>query len=377
MPWKIPLFKIFSDREDVKAVSKVIESGMNWATGKEVALFERELAKYTGTKYAVTFSSGTAALHATLIALKIGKGDEVIVPSFTFISTANAVLFVGAKPVFAEVEQETYGLDPKDVERKITRKTKAIIPVHFGGGPCRIEELRRIAKKHKVLLLEDAAESLGATVKGKKAGSFGEAGMISFCAPKVISTGEGGAIITNVKDLYEKLKLLRSHGRADTKDYFSTAEYLDYIQLGYNFRLSNILAALGRTQLKKIEKLIAQRRKNAAYLSKKLKGVPGISLPSAFKGYRHIYQMYTIQVEGGKRKRDALQKHLNQKGIMAKVYFAPVHLSRFYRSMGWKKGRLPQTEALSDSVLTLPMYPELKQREMDFMAREVKAFFHG
>jgi len=376
MAWKIPLFKIFSDASDITAVSKVIESGMNWATGENVVLFERELARYVKTRYAVTFSSGTAALHALLIALKIGKGDEVIVPSFTFISTANAVLFVGAKPVFAEIEGASYGLDPKDVEKKITKKTKAIVPVHFGGGPCQVEELRQVAKKHKLLLLEDAAESLGATFQKKKVGTFGKAGMVSFCAPKVISTGEGGAIVTNSKDVYESLKLLRSHGRADSKDYFSTAEYLDYVQLGYNFRLSAILSALGRSQLKKIEKLIAHRRKNAVYLSKKLKKVSGITLPASLKGARHIYQMYTIQVEGGKKKRDALQEHLNSKGIMAKVYFPPAHLSAFYRTLGYKKGSLPQTEKIAEKVLTLPMYPELSKKNMDYMAKEVNTFFH-
>ncbi|MBI2013524.1 MAG: DegT/DnrJ/EryC1/StrS family aminotransferase [Candidatus Colwellbacteria bacterium] len=377
MTWRVPLFKILSDEADVKAVSQIIKSGLNWATGSEVADFEKELAKYVGVKYAAAFNSGTSALHALLLALHIGKGDEVIVPSFTFIATANAVLFVGAKPVFAEIEGETYGLDPKDVEKKITKRTKAIMPVHFGGGACKyILELRKLAKKHKLLLLEDAAESLGATVGGKYVGSFGYAAMISLCAPKVISTGEGGVIVTNSRDLYEKLKLLRSHGRADTKDYFATTEYLDYIQLGYNFRLSNILAALGRTQLEKIEKLIAMRRKNSAYLTKQLKGVPGISLPIEPKGYRHIYQMYTIQTKN-KKVRDALQKHLNQKGIMAKVYFPSIHLSKFYRKMGHKSGSLPKTEGLSNIVLTLPMYPELTKSQMDFMAKEIKSFFNG
>jgi len=376
MTWKIPLFKIHSDKNDVNAVSRIIKSGMNWATGDDVVFFERELAKYVGVKYAVSFSSGTAALHAVLLALHIGPGDEVIVPSFTFISTANAVLFVGAKPVFAEIERETLGLNYKDVERKITKKTKAVIPVHIGGLGCRIEELSRLAEKHKLFLVEDAAESLGATIKGKKVGSFGCAGMISLCGPKIISTGEGGAIVTDSKDIYEQLRLLRSHGRADTKDYFKTAEYLDYIQLGYNFRLSNILAALGRTQLKKIEQLITARRKNAAYLSRQLKNIHEISVPTESKNHRHIFQMYIVRVGGGKNKRDALQKYLNEKGIMAKVYFPPVHLSQFYKLKGFKKGYIPETEAVSNEVLTLPMFPTLTKREMDFMAREIKAFFY-
>ncbi len=186
MERNIPLFKIYWDKQDITRVNEVIKSGMNWATGPNIQEFEKLLADYIGVKYAVTFNSGTSALHAILLAYDIGKGDEVIVPSFTFIATANCALFVGAKPVFAEIEGTTYGLDPEDVERKITSKTRAIIPVHFGGCPCRIGELKQIAKKHKLLLIEDAAESLGAEFKGKKVGSFGDAAVFSFCAPKAV-----------------------------------------------------------------------------------------------------------------------------------------------------------------------------------------------
>jgi len=375
MTWKIPLFKIYWEEDDVRAVSAVIKSGANWATGEHVDKLETEIAKFVGAPYALAFSSGTAALHAMMLAFGIGKGDEVIVPSFTFIATANAPLFVGATPVFAEIEQKTYGLDPKDVERRITPRTKAIMPIHYGGGVANIKAMQRIAKKHNILLLEDAAESLGAKVGKQYVGTFGQAGMYSFCAPKVITTGEGGVAVTKDKKAYEKMKLLRSHGRAETANYFSTAEYMDYVELGYNFRLSNILAALARTQLKKIKKIAQLRKKNATYFTKQLSGIEEISLPTATKETFHVYQMYTIFVKEGQKTREELRRYLNSKGIMAKVYFAPVHLTKFYKRKGWKKGDLPKTESIANSVLTLPMYPVLKKKEMDTMVREIKKFF--
>ena len=372
---KIPLFKIYNDKSDVAAVSEIIKSGKDWAIGPKIEEFEKAVAKYTGAKYAAAFSSGTAGLHALMIAYGFGKGDEIIVPSFTFIATANATLFVGAKPVFAEIEGDTFGLDPEDVEKKITKNTKAIMVVHYGGCACRIKEIKRIADKHKLILIEDAAESLGAEVDNKKVGTFGDSAMFSFCAPKVITTGEGGVVVTDNKDVYEKIKLIRSHGRLETANYFDSSAYMDYISLGYNFRMSNITAALGVSQLKKIEKIIKMRRKNAQYLHSRLSNIPGVSIPSEPKNYRHIFQMYTIKV-GNKNLRDSLKEYLNKKGIMAKVYFLPIHFTDFYKkSLGCKKGDLPITEDLSDSVLTLPMYPGLKKGEMNYIVKGVSDFF--
>lgn len=376
MSWKIPLFKIYTDNDDIQAVNEVIKSGINWAIGPKIEQFETEIANYIGTKYALVFNSGTSALHVLMLAYGFGPGDEIIIPSITFIATVNSVLFVGAKPVFAESEEKTFGLNPEDVEKKITGKTKAILPIHYGGCACRIEEIKKIAEKYNLILLEDAAESLGAKVKNQKVGTFGESSVISFCGPKVITTGEGGAVVTNSKDIYEKLKLIRSHGRLETENYFNSAEYMDYITLGYNFRMSNILAALGIAQLKKIEKVVEMRRKNADYLSKELAGVKEIITPFVPDDYFHLYQMYTIKIKNGRKTRDALQKYLNEKEIEAKVYFYPVHLTSFYRkSFGYKEGSLPVTEKISDEVLTLPMYPGLTREEMDYMAKEVKNFF--
>ena len=360
----------------MEKVVEVIKSGMNWATGPNVQEFEKMLADYVGTSYAVTFNSGTSALHAVLAAYCIGQEDEVIVPSFTFIATANAPLFVGAVPVFAEIEERTYGLDPEDVERKITPKTKAIMPIHCGGCPCLITELKTVADRHNLLLIEDAAASLGATVVGKKVGSFGDAAMFSFCAPKVITTGEGGVVVTDSEEIYEKLKLIRSHGRAETSDYFSTSEYLEYVTLGYNFRMSNITAALGIAQTKKIDQIIHMRREKAEYMTQRLSQIEDITLPNVPDNFFHLYQMYTIKVKKGKEQRDNLMRYLNQRGIGTKVYFDPVHLTQFYKEkFGYRGGELPVTEKLSRQVLTLPLYPALTEDEMNYIVATISEFF--
>jgi dTDP-4-amino-4,6-dideoxygalactose transaminase len=376
--WRIPLYKVYWDENDVEAVTKIIKRGTYWTAGPEIEEFERVVANYVGVKYGVSFNSGTSALHAALLAYEIKQGDEVIVPSFTFIATANAPLFVGAKPVFADIEDSTFGLDPNDVERKITRRTKAIMPIHYGGLPCRIKELRKIAQEYNLLLIEDAAESLGASVDGRKVGSFGNAAMFSFCGNKVITTGEGGIIVTNSSEIYERLKLIRSHGRLESEPYFMSTKTLDYIMLGYNWRISSITAALGLAQMKKLDRIIEMRRKNAEYITSKLSKIDEVKVPQPPEGYFHVYQMYTIRVKGGRGVRDALKDHLAKKGIMSKVYFEPVHLTHFYREkFGFKGGELPVTERLSSEVLTLPLYPTMTIEEMDYIIESIKEFFQN
>ena len=366
------MFKIFWDKEDVEAVTGAIKAGMNWATGSNVGKFEELIASYVDTEYAVTFNSGTSALHAALLSYEIKKGDEVIVPSFTFIATANAPIFVGAKPVFADIEEETFGLDPEDVKKKITERTKAIMPIHYGGCPCKIRELKEMAEDYDLILIEDAAESLGARVKDEKVGTFGDSAMLSFCQNKIIPTGEGGAIVTDSKEIYEKLKLIRSHGRLETQDYFSSIEHLDYITLGYNFRMSNIIAALGIAQLKKIDKIIEMRRENAKYLTTRLKReIKEILIFDPPEDYYNVYQMYTLRVDN----RDELMKHLADSGIMTKVYFSPIHLTHFYKNELEYVCKLPVTKEISTQVLTLPMYPTLTKEEVDYIVEEIKRFF--
>ena len=375
MNWKIPLFKIYWDQDDIEMVKEAIQRGMFWAIGPNIDRFEQMLAEYLGIRYAVVFNSGTSALHAALLACGIGEGDEVIVPSFTFIATANAPLFVAAKPIFADIEERTYGLDPQDVIRKITPRTKAIIPIHYGGCPCLIEELREIANEHNLILIEDAAESLGAAINSKKVGTFGVCAVLSFCANKVITTGEGGAVVTDSEEIYEKLKLLRSHGRAGNANYFSSTEYMDYVALGYNFRMSDITAALAIAQLKKIDKVIEMRIRNSEALSARLSRIGEIEVRVPPAGFFHVYQMYTIRVKDGQEKRDTLLAYLTEKGIMSKVYFLPVHSSHFYRNKLSYDCRLPVTERISGQVLTLPMYPTLTESEIDYIADTIADFF--
>lgn len=371
--WKIPLFRIYWDEDDIQTVNGVIRRGMYWAAGPEIENFENEISKYIGTRYCVAFNSGTSALHAALLAHGVGKGDEVIVPSFTFIATANAPLFVGAKPVFADIDEKTLGLDPADVERKITRKTRAIIPIHYGGCPCRIKELREIADDHGLILIEDAAEAFGARVNKQKVGTFGDSAFFSFCQNKVISTGEGGAVVTDSKKVYERLKLVRSHGRLEREDYFSTPESPEYVNLGYNFRMSSITAALGISQLRKVERLIDMRRRAANAYDRHLSRIKEVILPTPPSGFYHVYQLYTIRVRGGRNLRDGLIEHLSRKGIMSKVFFYPVHFTKFYKQKF--AVRLPVTESISKEVLSLPMYPGMTNEEISYIAGECQAFF--
>jgi len=374
--WKIPLYKIFWDEDDVMGVTETVRRGMFWAIGPNVEEFERRVADYIKTKYAVAFNSGTSALHAVLLAYDIGEGDEIVVPSFTFIATANSALFVGAKPVFSEIEEKTYGLNPRDVQEHISSKTRAIVPIHYGGLPCQIRELKEITEDHKLLLIEDAAESIGAHINGKKVGSFGGAAMFSFCGNKVITTGEGGMILTDSRELYEKLKLIRSHGRLETENYFTSIRTMDYVTLGYNWRMSNITATLGISQLKKLDKIIAMRRKNAEYMTKKLSTISEIETPNPIEGYFHVYQMYTIRIKNGEKTRNRLKNYLGENGIMTNIYFFPIHLTHFYReNFGFSGGELPITEKTSRQVLTLPMYPTLTRGQMDYIVDNIKSFY--
>jgi len=369
MNWKIPLFKMYWDTQDIVAVTKVIKRGSYWTMGPEIKTLEENIAGFIGKKYGVSFNSGTSALHATLLAYGIKHGAEVIVPSFTFIATANVVVLTGATPVFADIEKQSYALDPEDVKEKITSKTKAIIPIHYGGGPCKnIKTLREITEDHHLVLLEDAAESLGAKIHNRRVGTFGDAAMFSFCQNKVITAGEGGMIVTDSKTIAEKLQLIRSHGRVESKEgYFATTQELDYIQAGYNYRLPSINAALVLSQFKKFNRIIQMRREKAAYYTKKLSKIKDIRTPAESKDEYHVYQLYTIELPD-KKTRDHLQQHLTKAGIMTKVYFEPIHLKTFYiKEFHYKKSDLPVTEEMAEKVLTLPLYPSLTKKEMDYI----------
>lgn len=373
--WKIPLFKMYCDDDDIQNVVSVLKRGMFWGLSNETLQFEKMLTEITDTKYCVVFNSGTSALHAIMIAYGMKSPDEVIVPSFTFIATANSPLFVGAIPKFADIEESTFGLDPENVHKKITEKTKAIIPVHYAGNVCRIEELREISHDSKILLIEDAAAALGSSKGKKMAGSFGDSSIISFAWNKITTSGEGGAVLTDSKEIYEKLILIRSHGRIDKENYFMSADSPDYVTLGYNWRISAMTAALGLSQLKKLNNLISMRIKNSEYLSSQLSKFSFIETPKSPDSGICNYMMYTIRVRSGKEVRNQLHDFMTKKGIQTKVIFEPIHLTEFYRKkFGYKEGLLSRTELVSQEVLTLPMYPHLQKHEIDYIIESVSEF---
>jgi len=372
--WEIPLYKISTDKDDVKSVSKVIRRGMDWAIGPEIELFEKLLAKYVGSDYCVAFNSGTSALHASLLAAGLGTNEKILVPSFTFIATANCVLMVGATPTFVDIEEETFGLNPELIEDHIDRKTRCIIPVHYAGMACKIQEITEISKRNKMWLIEDAAESLGAKINRKMVGTFGQMSVFSFAGNKVLTTGEGGAVTTNSKSLFEKLKLIRSHGRVDRQNYFSSTSKSDYVTIGYNWRMSSMTAALAVSQLEKIEKLINLRCKNAGYLNSRLKRLNSIKVPLVPSGYRHAYQLYSILLPNSAF-RNRLMDYLAKRGIMTKIFFDPIHLTSFYKKIGYdKKLKLQITESVSQRILTLPMYPGLKKEELEYICDSIEEF---
>jgi perosamine synthetase len=373
--WKIPLYKIYTDDEDLNLITKIIKRGSNWAIGPEIEEFENKIKNHLGAEYCLTLNSGTSALHATYLAHNIMPNDEIIVPSFTFISTVNSTLFVNAIPKFVDIEEETFGIDPDKIENSINSKTKAIVPVHYGGNPCKIFELNEISKNNNLLLIEDAAESLGASVNNKKVGTIGNSSIFSFCGNKVLTTGEGGAVVTDSKEIYDKIKLIRSHGRIDKINYFNNPEKSEYRDIGYNWRMSSITASLGVSQMSKLEKIIKNRQEHAKHISNSLSKIKEIQVPNSEKNSEHIFQMYTIRLED-KKCRDELHSHLTKKRIFSKVYFNPVHLTDFYKkNFGAKTGMLPITEKISDEVLTLPLFPNMTNEEKDYLISSIKEFF--
>ena len=371
--WKIPLYKIYTDDEDINLITKIIKRGSSWALGPEIEEFENSIKNYVGADYCLALNSGTSALHATLLAYDIRQDDEIIVPSFSFIATANSVLFVKAKPKFVDIEENTFGLEPQSILENIGPKTKSIIPMDYGGQGCKIFDIKKIAEEKNLILIEDGAESLGSSVNGKKIGSISDSTIFSFCGNKVLTTGEGGAVTTNSKEIYEKIKLIRSHGRVDNSDYFSNPTLSQYIGLGYNWRMSSLTAALGISQLQKLDKIIKMRKENAQYLSEKLSKISQIKVPNPQSGHEHIYQMYTIMLEN-KKTRDDLHNFLIEKEIFSKVYFYPIHKTQFY-SKFTPTSELPITDKISNQVLTIPLYPNMTKGEKEYLVDSIMEFF--
>ncbi len=346
--------------EERQAVLAVLDSGQ-LAQGPVVEEFEREFARWIGVRNAVALSSGTAALHLLLLAHGLQEGDEVITTPFTFVASANAALFVGARPVFVDIEPDTYNLDPSLVEAAITPRTRAIVPVDLYGHPAAIGELREIADRHGLLLVEDACQAHGASIDGVKTGALGVSAAFSFYPTKNMTTAEGGMVTTDDDALAARIRLLRQQG--------SEKRYHHEI-LGYNFRLTELAAAIGRAQLAKLDRFNEARRRNAAILSRGLAGIAEVALPRELQGYRHVYHQYTIRVDVD---RDLVQERLRQLGIGTTVHYPlPVHKQPLYVKLGYGTSSLPVSELMAGKVLSLPVHPGLTDADLDRIIDSVR-----
>ena len=362
----IPIAMPWVGKDEFEAIKRVLLS--RWVgQGPEVENFERRFASYIGTKFAVAVSSGTAALNSALSAHDIGPGDEVIVPTFTYIATAEAVSCTGAKPIFVDIDPYTYNIDPIGVKKALTGRTKAVIPVHYAGQPAEMDQVMEIAAQYGLLVIEDAAEAHGAIYKGRKVGSMGSAGCFSFAWNKILTTGEGGMVTTNDEHLAGVVKSLRNHGKAGTD------ERGLYTRLGFNYKMTDIQAALGCVQLTKLERSITRNITKARYMSSKLRKIKGIVPPIESGNVRHVYSMYTIRVKNrAGTSRDTLMRYLNGRGIDCRVYFTPVHLQPAFRALCAAQS-FPFAEEAAREVVTLPLYPELRGRDIDFIMRSIEA----
>jgi len=361
----IPIARPMIGPEELEAVERVLRSGM-LAHGPEVEEFEREFAEYIGVEHAVAVSSGTAALDLLLKAYRIGPGDEVITTPFTFIATANAVLYQGARPVFADIDPETYNLDPDSVVELITPRTRAIIAVHLYGHPADMKLLREIAEDHKLVLIEDAAQAHGAEYMGRKTGSLGDAAAFSFYPTKNMTTGEGGMVTTNDRKVAEKIRLLRNHGQAE--------KYL-HTELGYNLRMTSIAAAIGRAQLRKLDWMNRRRRENAEVMTRTLSGVRGIALPVEKPWARHVYHQYVVRVtEAFPLTRDQLAEKLRQHGIATAVHYPrAVPDQPLYQRLGIDCPRgCPEARKAARQVLSLPVHPAVTVEQARAIAETIK-----
>ena len=335
--------------DEKKAVMDVMSSGMI-AEGPKVKEFEAEFAKYIGTDYAVAVSSGTAALHIALLANDIGPKDEVITSPFTFIASSNSVLFTGAKPVFADINEDTFNIDPDCIRKAITEKTKAIMPVHLYGQPCDMDAIKEIAKEHNLKIIEDACQAHGAEYKGKKVGSFGE-GCFSFYPTKNMTTSEGGIITTNSEEINTKAKAIRQHGMM--RRYY-------HDMLGFNLRMTDIAAAIGLTQLKKLEKYNNSRISNAKYLSENIVN-PTITTPKISENCKHVFHQYTIKCED----RENVQNALKAAEIGYGVYYPlPIHNQPYYKEIGYDESH-PVAEKIAEICLSLPVHPKLTKENLE------------
>jgi len=354
----IPVAKPTMGREEEEAVLAVLRSGQI-AQGARVAELEARFAAFVGTKHAVASTSGTASLHLNLLALGIGPGDEVITSPFTFIASANAILYVGATPVFADIHPCCYNLDPRAVEAKLTPRTKALLPVHLYGNPANMPALMEIAQRHGLAMVEDAAQAHGAAIEGRRVGSFG-GGNFSFYPTKNMTSVEGGMLTTDDDWLADRAQKFRNHGQTD--------RYRHEL-LGYNLRMSDIHAAVGLAQFDRLAAYTEARQRNARYLDEGLRGV--VETPHVRPGYAHVYHQYTVRIPDGRR--DAVAAALRERGVGTGVHYpTPVHQQPIYLERGYRDS-LPEAERAAREVLCLPVHPALSEADLETIVREVRA----
>jgi len=351
------------DDQDIEAVVKVMKSDY-LTTGPAVEEFEKSIANYVNAKYAVAFTNGTAALHGACFVAGIMHGDEVITTPMTFAASANCVLYQGGKVVFADIEESTYNINPLEIEKQITNNTKAIIPVHFTGQPANLDEIHRIAKKHNLIVIEDAAHAIGATYKGRKIGGLSDMTMFSFHPVKHITTGEGGIITTNNELYYKKLIQFRSHGI--TRDSLILDEnhgpwYYEMQFLGFNYRMTDLQAALGTSQMKKIDSFINRRKEIIKKYNRAFQTNPDIIIPFQSVDGESSWHLYIIQV---KKNRKEVYEALHAKNIGVNVHYIPVHTLPYYKELGYEKNSMPIAENLYENILSLPLFPGMNEQDV-------------
>ncbi len=357
----IPVAKPLIGKEEIEEVEKVLKSGFI-AQGPKVAEFEESFASYIGVKHAIAVSSGTTALHLALLAAGVEKGDEVITTPFSFAATGNCALYVGAKPVFVDIDPQTYNLDPELIEDAITKKTKAILPVHLYGQPAKMDRINEIAQENNLVVIEDAAQAHGSMFQDKMVGSLGDMACFSFYPTKNMTTSEGGMITTNNSEMAEMARILRAHGEK---------ERYQHVILGYNFRMTDISASIGLVQLKKLNGFNQKRIENAEYLTEHIKDINGIKPPYVSPEVRHVFHQYTIQVKNGKR--NDLMKYLNQEGVGTGIHYPiPIYKQKLYRDMGYNDN-CPETEKSASEVLSLPVHPGLTIEELEKIVISLEA----
>jgi len=356
---KIPIAKPNFGKEEEYAVKEVLESGII-ASGPKTKALEKEYSEYIGVEHAVAVANGTVALDVALKALKIGPGDEVITSAFSFIASSNCILFQNAKPVFADIDPKTFNVDPSDVAEKITAKTKAIIPVHMFGQPAKMDALKEIAEDNGIALVEDAAQAHGAEYKGQKTGSIGGVGCFSFYATKNMTSGEGGMITTNDQKLADRARLLINHGQS--KKYH-------HAMLGYNYRITDLCAAIGLVQLTKLDGFNEKRRENAKLLSNGIRKLQGLTVPYVEKGVKPVFHQYVVRVENNySRNRDELADILTEKSIGVAVHYPiPIYRQPLYLKLGYGATKCPNTEECCNRVISLPVHSLVDREDIEYV----------